>query len=182
MHFFVFQKTQPRLNIDDITIFKTPRKLICSLQDSDEVNIGLSEKQTRKISSLTSPEVGWSPRRQLNENGLSQYPNQEDECKRSLQSGSEVCQESNVVDAEPETDGYESVSSTGDDPVVANGETSNEVGSIVKNAIDKAILRRQSFKKAALSLVFGVSLILPVAFFSTMLVDNQEDYFNLVPT
>lgn len=90
--------------------------------------------------------------------------------------------ESNVVDAEPETDGYESMSSTGDDPVVANGETPYEVGSIVKNAIDKAILRRQSFKKAVLSLVFGVSLILPVAFFSTMLVDNQEDYFNLVPT
>ncbi|XXG73946.1 hypothetical protein AAC387_Pa07g2792 [Persea americana] len=176
------QKTLPRLNIDDITIFKTPRKLICSLQDSDEVNVGLSEKQTRKISSLTSPEVGWSPRRQLNENGLSQYPNQEDECKRSLRSGNEVYHESNVVDAEPETDGYESMSSTGDDPVVANGETPYEVGGIVKNAIDKAILRRQSFKKAVLSLVFGVSLILPVAFFSTMLVDNQEDYFNLVPT
>lgn len=179
--FLVFQRTQLHLNIDDSTIFKTPRKLIHSLQDSDEVGTGFPEKQITRMRRPTSHEVKWSPKRQINENDVSQYPNHEDE-RNSLQRQNKVFHESNVADAESEPDGYESVSSTGDGPVVANEEASYEAGDNAKNVMDRAILRRQSFKKVALTLLFGVSLILPVTIFSAMLVDYRDEFFNLVPT
>lgn len=179
----VFQKTQSsQYNMDDIRIFTTPRKLIRALQDSDELNTKLSEKQTRKIASPTSDEVGWSPRRQLDENGLCQYPNHEVECERNLQRGSEMHCENNISDATFEPNGHEFVSLTGKGPMISHHKASHEANHEEKNEIRSVSLKRRSFKKAAISLVFGVSLILPAVIFSAMWVDDQEKYFNLVPT
>eukprot|EP00268_Persea_americana_P039909 TRINITY_DN39566_c0_g1_i1.p1 TRINITY_DN39566_c0_g1~~TRINITY_DN39566_c0_g1_i1.p1 ORF type:complete len:626 (-),score=124.12 TRINITY_DN39566_c0_g1_i1:168-2045(-) len=174
------QKTQSQYNMDDIRIFTTPRKLIRSLQDSDEYDTGLTEKQVRKIRSPTSCEVGWSPRRQLDENVQCQYPNHdvEIEYKRSLQRVGEVHYENNYAELEPI--GHESVSLMGEGPALAPCKASDEVSHDVKTEIDSVSLKRRTFKKAAISLVFGLSLILPAVVF--LWVDDQEKHFNLVPT
>lgn len=176
----VFQKTQSQYNMDDIRIFTTPRKLIRSLQDLDEYDTGLTEKQVRKIRSPTSCEVGWSPRRQLDENVLCQHPNHdvEIEYKRNLQRVGEVHYENNYAELEP--NGHESVSLMGEGTVVALCKASDEVSHEVKNEIDSVSLKRRTFKKAVIGLVFGLSLILPAVVF--LWVDDQEKYFNLVPT
>lgn len=58
---FVSQRSNSHINIDDVKIFTTPRKLIRSLQDLDDNEIGSSEKHPRRLRSPVVSKLAWSP-------------------------------------------------------------------------------------------------------------------------
>ncbi|KAF7801487.1 protein SINE1-like [Senna tora] len=70
-------RSRAQVNLDNIKIFKTPRKLIQSLQDPCDVSSGsCSEKQNRRFRSLSSGNIGWSPTScEYNQNDVSHCVN-----------------------------------------------------------------------------------------------------------
>ncbi|XP_058105868.1 protein SINE1-like [Magnolia sinica] len=180
------QRSQSQLNADDIRIFTTPRKLIRSLQDPDDVSSDFFEKQAEKIRSPASCEVGWEPTREMNgsdgsPDSLNYVVRGKQNCERVQ---SNLSWKNKATDAEPELDGFESVSSTGDvDPDAKNCKELYEARGRENNGMRTVGPKRTSFRKAAaLSLVCGLTLILPAIILSTMWLDNHDEYFNLVPT
>lgn len=165
---------------DDIKIFRTPTKVIKSLQDVDNFDLEFSKNQNQKMRNMTS-EVGMSATGKLNGDGLSQDFNYKGE-GNSLVKKKEANLQNNNVDDDQGPDGFESVSSTGYALENANGKVSYEVTRKEKNAIESGSHRNRRLKKATLSLVCGLSLIFPAIILSSLWVDNQEEYFSLVPT
>lgn len=50
-----FQQSKAHIKVDDVKIFSTPRRLIRSLQDLDNSDVCLSEKQPRRLRSPMRP-------------------------------------------------------------------------------------------------------------------------------
>ncbi|XP_038725158.1 protein SINE1-like [Tripterygium wilfordii] len=67
------QRSRSRVNVDDINIFTTPRKLIHSLQDPADTNLDFSEKQTSRFRRPSSRKYKHSPR--FHQNGFSRDEN-----------------------------------------------------------------------------------------------------------
>ncbi|KAJ7976370.1 ARM repeat superfamily protein [Quillaja saponaria] len=101
-------RSRSRVNVDNIMIFKTPRKLIHSLQDLTEVNSDCSEKKPRRFRSLSSSNIEWSPASKYDQNGFSHGVSCDCKENESLYAGGEQFQ-----------GGPESVSSTDDVPADA---------------------------------------------------------------
>ncbi|KAL1550077.1 protein SINE1-like isoform X1 [Salvia divinorum] len=94
------QQSKAHIKVDDVKIFSTPRRLIRSLQDRDNFDVGLSEKQRRRFR---------SPMRPVSLLGQLGLPNGMDcDKKDELASGDELFHAS-----------AESVSSTEDVPTLA---------------------------------------------------------------
>lgn len=56
----MFQRSRTSINVDNI-IFRTPRKLVHSLQDTNNMNSDCSEKLGRRLRSLSLSDFEWSP-------------------------------------------------------------------------------------------------------------------------
>ncbi|KAJ4978737.1 hypothetical protein NE237_009517 [Protea cynaroides] len=162
------QRQHSKLNIDDIKIFTTPRKLICSLQVLNDVNSDPFEKQTRKFRSPASKQLQWSPTRKVEGNGPSHDLNYDVEGPKNI---SKIVEQTHV--------GSESVSSTGD--VLNDAElVPDEV-----STVDIAGLRSQrkrSFKMFALNLICCLFFIFLAVVISVTFTDSLEKGSNLVPT
>ncbi|XP_068649742.1 protein SINE1-like [Aristolochia californica] len=152
--------------IDNIRLYTTPRKLIHSLQDLDEPSSASSEKQSRKFRSPNS-RVGWNLTRERNKRPSHNLEANKTEGKMS---------------SEEESSG--SVLSTSNcTPGANNCEVPSEMGQKERSEIQTAVRStRRSLKKTALTLVMGLSVILPAVVLSAMWPDNGEEAFNLVPT
>ncbi|XP_077220806.1 ARM repeat superfamily protein [Tasmannia lanceolata] len=175
------QRPKSPLNIDNIGIFTTPRKLILSLQDPDDVDSN-SEKQTRKMRRSVFREEGWSPTREMNGNVFSHNMNNEVEDNKNSKRPNNATSKNIVRNAQLDSSLSESVSSTDDISAVANSRVTFEGCDGEKNGVQNVGLKRRSLGKASLGLICGLSLILFAAIFSALLIDDGERSFNLVPT
>lgn len=176
---FVFQRLQSEFTIDDdVRIVTTPRKLTLSLQDVDDCDMGSFEKQNQKIRSSTSFEAEGSPIGELNGVDVFQNLSYEVEAKRENEAG----QKNNVRDDDLALDDFKLVSSIGDASADGSCKVPFEVDRKERNAIEGVNQKMRNFRKATLSLVCALAVLVPAVILSAFWFDSDQECFNLVPT
>ncbi|TXG66307.1 hypothetical protein EZV62_007582 [Acer yangbiense] len=176
------QRSCSHINVDNVGIFTTPRKLIRSLQDLNDVNSDFSEKQSRRFRSPSSIKFEQSPTRSRNgfeqsptpsRNGLSREIFYDVKGNGNLCHRGEQCQ-----------GGSESMSSTDDSPASPDTQVTCELA-VPENKTEMQKLRvERTFGKTARKFAFGLfffMLLTVTAFVSTMFVDQDAGH-RLVPT
>ncbi|KAJ1417749.1 Armadillo-type fold [Sesbania bispinosa] len=153
------QRSRTQVTIDSIQIFETPRKLIHSLQDPNDLTLDFTEKQDRRFKSLSSCNMKWSP--------ISKYVKCDCGVNESL------CEFE---------DNSESVSST-DDPLGgdANMQMPAKVVPKSRNLIQNDRMEK-TLKKAKFKLVFGLSFVLLAMATPLLWINSQDEGHYLVPT
>ncbi|XP_062004081.1 protein SINE1 [Rosa rugosa] len=163
-------RSRTPVDVDNI-IFKTPRRLVHSLQDPYNVNSDFSEKQTRRVRSLSLSE-DCSPNVRYNQNGYSHGATY-DRNGSLYDGGSEQFQ-----------GGPESVSSTDGSPKDADLQAFHDVVPEIKSEIQDSGIRKP-LRKAAVKLFCGLSFALLAVVVPLALITDQgqghEGYY-LVPT
>lgn len=160
---FVDQRSRTQATVDSIKIFKTPRKLIHSLQDSSDLTLGCSKKQNRRFKSLSSGNIEWSPASKYDQNDFS----------NDVKCDSEVIESCAEVEFQG---GSESVSSTDDLPGDASKQTSTKVVPEDRNFTPTA-LQQTKYK-----LVCGLSFVLLAVATPLLWINSQDEGHYLVPT
>lgn len=162
------QRSRSQINLDDVKIFTTPRKLIRSLQDANDVNSDFSEERTSRFRSLSS-KFDRTPTTKYKQNGFHHDVNNEVQGNGNLSNGGEQFEI-----------GSESVSSTEDFPADAVVQVSHEVVPVSKIEIPKSSLKK-SYRKTTLKLI---SLLIGlVALLGSLLWTwGQDEGYYLVPT
>ncbi|XP_057507334.1 protein SINE1-like [Actinidia eriantha] len=160
------QRSRSQINVDNIKIFSTPRKLIRSLQDPNDETPDFSEKQTRMFRSPSSSKFEWSPASKYDQNGHS--PNTNYELKKD---------EKLSDDREQFQGGSESVSSTEDIPI--NADLQMPPGSKIE---PKSLGIQKNNRKSAFGVVSGLVVLLFALLICLLRIDDQGDGYNLVPT
>ncbi|KAK0599922.1 hypothetical protein LWI29_009855 [Acer saccharum] len=170
------QRSRSHINVDNVGIFTTPRKLIRSLQDLNDVNSDFSEKQSRRFrspSSVTQSRNGFQQSPAPSRNGFSREIFYDVKGNGNLCNGGEQCQ-----------GGSESVSSTDDSPASPDTQVTRELAVPEnKTEMQKLSVERTSGKNAR-KFAFGLfffMLLTVTAFVSTMFVDQDAGH-GLVPT
>lgn len=165
----MFQRTQSHINIDGVNIFTTPRKLVCSLQDSNDVISDFSERQTKRFESPFSSKFQWTPTSKHEQNGLAQGMNCNIERGKHFSCGGELFHGKS-----------ESVSSTGDvlpdkdsqvSPEVCGNQTESQSANIQK-----------VHRKPGREILGCLLLVLFVVFLFLLGFDHQNSSYVLVPT
>ncbi|KAG6651116.1 hypothetical protein I3843_06G083800 [Carya illinoinensis] len=154
------QRSRTRIDVDNIKIFKTPRKLICSLQDPNDGNSEFFQNQGRRYRSLSSSNIQWSPSAKYDQNCFSHDLNYNGK----------------------ENGGPESVSSTDDVLNDADLRVSQEAVPDNKTAIQRAGVRKAR-QKTALKFVCGL-VFASLALLTPRLlwINIQDEGYYLVPT
>ncbi|KAF5190481.1 Arm repeat superfamily protein [Thalictrum thalictroides] len=163
------QRRPSYVNLDNVHIFSTPRKLIRSLQDSDDENSDYSEEQSRRFRSPKTNQFEYSPTSPLDGDHQSH-----------ISEGNDIISSSEL--GEQAEDGSESVSSTGGVDVVTQPEVSHEVSSKDKSEIQNARTQKNVSRKSVLYWVCGLFFILLAIIFSCLWIDTEEVGTNLHPT
>ena len=161
-----FQRSRSQINVDNINIFSTPRKLIRSLQDPNDETPDFSEKQTRMFRSPSSSKFEWSPTSKYNQNGHSPNTNYE------LKKDEKLSDDSGQFQGRSE-----SVSSTEDVPV--NADLQVPPGSKLE---PKSLGIQKNNRKSAFGAVSGLFVLLFALLVCLLRIDDQGDGYNLVPT
>ncbi|KAK7267069.1 hypothetical protein RIF29_19733 [Crotalaria pallida] len=155
------QRSRSQVNVDSITIFQTPRKLIHSLQDPDDVNSDCSEKQNRGIRSLSSGNIEWSPasHSRYDPNGIEDFEN----C--------DGCEENESLNTDVQfQDGTESVSST--DDLLGDADMQ----------MPPKVVPESRLRKTRRKFVCGLSFVLVAMATPLLWINTQEEGHYLVPT
>ncbi|KAL5767918.1 hypothetical protein ACOSQ2_014701 [Xanthoceras sorbifolium] len=163
------QRSHSHINVDSVDIFTTPRKLIRSLQDPNDVNSDFSEKQSRRFRSPSSIKFEQSPT--ASRNGFSREVFYDVKGNGNLCNGGEQCQ-----------GGSESVSSTDSSPASADTQVTHELAVPENKTEMKKFGVERTFRKTDLKFVLGLFFMLLTVFVSTMFVDDQDAGHHLVPT
>eukprot|EP00257_Ricinus_communis_P008154 XP_002525438.2 protein SINE1 [Ricinus communis] len=163
------QRSRSHLNVDDINIFTTPRKLIHSLQEPNDVDSDFSERQSRRFRS-PSRKYDYSPNMKFNRNGFQHHEGYEVEENRNSYAGGEQLQGTS-----------ESVSSTDDVPVHTDVQLSPEVLSGNKDDAPR-FCSRKDHRKNFYRLFGGLFFALLAIFSSLLWIDSQDNGGYLVPT
>ncbi|KAK1310463.1 hypothetical protein QJS10_CPA08g00112 [Acorus calamus] len=160
------QRSPSQRAIDNIKIYTTPRKLVHSLQEPSDSDC---ENSGRKIRlSTASSEAEWNPTRAANRYNAPCDFGYESEEGRDFETLSAQC---DMKDHEQVPNGSESVSSTCQ--AIANEAIGPE---------GVVCLKKRSFGKAAVRMICGLLLILPVVFLSIVWMDNDDFYGAGTPT
>ncbi|KAK9017154.1 hypothetical protein V6N11_079637 [Hibiscus sabdariffa] len=168
------RRSRSRINVDDL--FTTPRRLIRSLQDPNDLNSDHSGKQYRRFRSPCSENFGSSPT--TNHNSYRRGTNKDVEGKvRSYSDGE------NQGDSE-------SVSSTDDSPAELDVQGTN--GAVLMNKKENLEFQSKNEtlefrsekvrKKTAFKMFFGLFLIIIVALTSFLWTEVEDESFYMVPT
>ncbi|KAI7991340.1 Protein SINE1 [Camellia lanceoleosa] len=164
------QRARYQINVDNVKIFETPRKLIHSLQDPNNERANFSGKHSRMFRSPSSSKFEWSPTSKYDQNGLSPNINYVVEKDGELHVGNEQFQ-----------GGSESVSSTEDIPINADLQVAEKV--VPGSEVESLNFDNQKNNcKSAISMVCGVFVMLFAVFISLLWIDGQDESYNLVPT
>ncbi|KDP39712.1 hypothetical protein JCGZ_02732 [Jatropha curcas] len=159
------QRSRSHINVDNINMFTTPRKLIRSLQDPNDMDSDFSEKQSRRFMSPCPNKFDYSPNMKFSRNGFQHNVGYEVEENRNFYAGTELFQDTS-----------ESVSSTDDVPV----DTKVQVSSANKDDTPK-FHSGKGYRKKPYRLIIGLFFALLAIFTSIMWIDTQEGQ-HLVPT
>jgi len=149
----------------------TPRKLIHSLQDPNDEISDCSEKPNRRIKSLSSGNIMWSPESfsKYDQNGIADNDNYD-----SKENG-------DLYDDDQFQGGPESVSSTDDNPVNSDMQRPSEVGPESRNGTE-TVLMGKPFQKTKQKLVCGISFALLAIATPFLWINSQDEGHFLVPT
>ncbi|WCJ43660.1 ARM repeat superfamily protein [Euphorbia peplus] len=164
------QRSRSPINVDNINLFTTPRKLIRSLQEPNDVDSDFSEKQSRRFRSPCSSKYHCCPNMKLNENGFQHNGGYEIEQNRHMYGDSEEFQ-----------DTTESVSSTDDVPVVPDVQVSQKVVTAEKDDSQRFSSGKRH-RKYSYWLIVGMFFALVALFASLLLIDDHEGPYHRVPT
>ncbi|KAL3834928.1 hypothetical protein ACJIZ3_009664 [Penstemon smallii] len=156
------QRSNSRINVDDVRIYTTPRKLIRSLQNSDDVNSGFSVKQIKRYESPTPSTYLVTPTMRHQVNGLSQDMN----CDKDRD-------ENMSFDGEQFHCTSESISSTED------VFTDKDLRSSPLEVIHENKFR---IRKNHQSYIVCVLFVILAVIFCLMEIRDQNDLYVLVPT
>lgn len=155
----LIQRSRAHLNVGDINIFTTPRKLVHSLQNSSDIK--LSENQARRFR---------SPSANIGRNPLLQNGSYEQKMNENSSSGSHQCE-----------GGSESVSSTDDASDNAFVAVSAEVVPEIKTETKRYDVKLRH-RKIAVTLSGYLLFISFAVFASLLLIADHEEGYNIVPT
>lgn len=159
--YFVIQRSNSHINVEDLRIFTTPRKLIHSLQDSDESNGSFSP--VRRLRSPTPSKFMFTP---TSKNGVCQSSNCNSVSDINFSSGDEQVHGSS-----------ESVSSNND--VVADKDLQVRLEEIPnRSQCTSSSIRKNSTTK----IVFGLFVVLFAVLLCLMSNGDQDAHGMLVPT
>ncbi|KAI8562005.1 hypothetical protein RHMOL_Rhmol03G0001300 [Rhododendron molle] len=164
------QRSRSQTNVENIKIFTTPRKLIRSLQDPNDERADFSGNQTRRFRSPSSHNFEWSPASKCYPNGLSLDMNYEVKRDEKLPAGSEQLQV-----------GSESVSSTEDIPAAADLQVNEKVSPGSKVQFQTFEIQKTNCKSPT-KVVCSLFVVLFALFICSMLINDQDDGYGLVPT
>ncbi|XP_072973247.1 protein SINE1-like [Typha angustifolia] len=171
------QRSRRQVGIDDIKIYTTPRKLIRSLQNQGEANLGDSESQlTGVVVGSSSCNVEWNETVASKGDSQSHHLN----CKAEENDIEDSVSISNQ-DAELVPDGNESVSSTCEVPENSVCQASYEVDSEDYVSVTKST-KKIRYSKTVGSIVWSLTLIFLVIVLLSIRIDNDTPVFDLVPT
>ncbi|KAL5547147.1 hypothetical protein UlMin_006834 [Ulmus minor] len=165
-------RSRNSINADGI-IFRTPRKLVHSLQDQYNNNSDYSEKQARKFRSLSLSEFDWSPSSRYDQNHAnSQGVNYDCSNGSSSPDGEQQIQA-----------GRESVSSTDDIPAAVDERVSGKANPDCKTETSSLGIGKPRPKIASV-LVYGLLFVIfALLALLVWMVDRSEyDGHYLVPT
>lgn len=162
------QRPRSPINVDNIKIFTTPRKLIRSLQDPSDVDSDMTRKSLGRFRSPCSSVDEWSPVRSFDQGGLIDDPHDARE-KENSDDGAEQFQGAS-----------ESVSSA--DNTAAGQEKSAPSAVAPLDGTDTLTFgTRKAGRRAAFKLICSVLFVLLAIFCSLQFIDDHE-YRHLVPT
>ncbi|XP_075508769.1 protein SINE1-like [Primulina tabacum] len=162
------QGSNSTINLNDVKIFSTPRKLIHSLQDPDNLNSGFSKNHTGRFRNLTPITFDQMTASKLNGLSLGINPMINGEENLSYSGEQLICS-------------LESVSSTED--VYPDTDTPVSVNMIPRNEtqIQNANVR-QGFQFSARKIVCGILLVIFAVVFRLLAIGDLADGNILVPT
>lgn len=159
------QRSRSQINIDNVKIFATPRKLIRSLQDPSDDNSNISDRHNRRYGSPSS-QFERTPTSKYEQNGVCvNYRINED--NKSL------------IGTDEAHGSYESVSSTEDVLAETNLHGSPRIADKSKLQPDITGGHRQNWK--FISIMFAMLFIL-VSTISAFFLTGKDDGHHLVPT
>ncbi|KAF9670254.1 hypothetical protein SADUNF_Sadunf13G0049200 [Salix dunnii] len=163
------QRSQSPKNVDNISIFTTPRKLVRALQDPNDLDSDFSEKQNGRLESPCSNEFDYSPSPRLKRNGFQHDVGLEVNENGKSYTGVEKLQ-----------GGSESVASTDDIPDKTDVQVSPEVIRGNKPHANKFCTEKDA-RKTSRILAVGFCIALLAIFASSMCIYLQDDV-HMVPT
>ncbi|KAJ6697269.1 hypothetical protein OIU85_003620 [Salix viminalis] len=155
------QRSRSRINVDNVSIFTTPRKLVHALQDPDDSDF--SEKQHQRFGSPYSCKFDYRSTPRLKQNGFHENGNS--------YAGGEQLQGSS-----------ESVASTEEIPVNTDMEVLTEVILGGKSEDPKKNCVEREGRKTSSLLVVGFCIALLAILTSFMFIYLQDDSNHMVPT
>lgn len=170
---YVPQRSRSYIKVEDM-IFKTPRKLVHSLQDLNETNSDYaSGSSRRRHRSLSSGNLEWSPPRAfLNRNGSA------DERKLSKEDEDGL----DIDNGEQSQGSSESISSTDGVPTHVDVQAMPVAVTCQSKIKPQYYGMEMAYKKTALKLVCGFSFLLFTIFTSLLWIDDHDQGSYLVPT
>ncbi|KAJ6693971.1 hypothetical protein OIU85_004734 [Salix viminalis] len=164
------QRSQSPQNVDNISFFTTPRKLVRALQDPNDMDSDFSEKQNGRLESPCSNEFDYSPSLRLKRNGFQHHD-----------VGLEVNENGKSYTGVEKFQGAsESVASTDDIPDKTDVEVSPEVIRGNKPHANKFCTEKDA-RKTSCILAVGFCIALLAIFASLMCIYVQDDV-HMVPT
>ncbi|KAG5232801.1 hypothetical protein OIU78_027470 [Salix suchowensis] len=164
------QRSQSPQNVDNISFFTTPRKLVRALQDPNDMDSDFSEKQNGRLESPCSNEFDYSPSLRLKRNGFQHHD-----------VGLEVNENGKSYTGVEKFQGAsESVASTDDIPDKTDVEVSPEVIHGNKPHANKFCTEKDA-RKTSCILAVGFCIALLAIFASLMCIYLQDDV-HMVPT
>lgn len=165
------QRSHPRVNVDSIQIFDTPKRLIRSLQDPTDESSDCSEKPIRRYKSLSSGNIDWSPSAysKYDQSGLANHDNYDGKEYGSSCGDGQYQGES------------ESVSSTDELPADADNQRLSE--EVRESRKDPQIVRvEKPIQTTKRRFVCGLSFVILAVATPLIWLNSQEEAHFLVPT
>ncbi|KAJ4824631.1 Protein sine1 [Turnera subulata] len=182
------QRSRSRINVDNINMFTTPRKLIRSLQDPIDVDSDFSEKQSRRCKSPATSKSDYSPGINFNRNGfhhVKDYELRENGFNRNgFHQNKDYEQRENgyLYEEGEQYQGSESVSSTDDIPSSGTDvQVSQEVFAANITDVQRFPTEkggRRTYCRLLAFIVFAMLAVLP----SLIWFDAEDEGHYLVPT
>ncbi|XP_074373397.1 protein SINE1-like [Apium graveolens] len=174
------ERSRSRIKISDDNIFKTPRKLMCSLQDHDSENSEVSGKQDRRCRSPCTSKFEWSPASKYSQNGYSRHsasnydhiflPNMNRDANKS-EDGKEVYGSS------------ESASSSEYVPISADEMKSKNLARTNKTDLFKIYAPKEEYARSVHNIVCWLFVLVFAVFVRLLWIGSDEDEGNnLIPT
>ncbi|KAJ6291932.1 hypothetical protein OIU76_023927 [Salix suchowensis] len=165
------QRSRSRINVDNVSIFTTPRKLVHALQDPDDLDSDFSEKQHQRFGSPYSSKFDYRSTPRIKQNGFHHDVGLEVNENGNSYAGGEQLQGSS-----------ESVASTEEIPVNTDMEVLTEaiLGDKSEDP-EKNCFEREGRKTSSL-LVVGFCIALLAILTSFMFIYVQDDSNHMVPT